>query len=322
MATYYIATTGNDTTGDGSQGNPWATINKFFSAGSADDTLMIEDGTYTWSTEITTLDGFTMTAVNMPTETAVARDGWNVTLDASGTGAYWGVDAGTYAFNGIRFFDNPGSANRPLFQIGTTDGTYPVTFTECYFEDCGLNSVGTSSIEGGVWGSLTIGQTYIPQYTVTGCVFDSCFDSGTSSRGQFFCLNLTSGSTNGFFTMNNSIIYIPSGLSDNIEYLTGVNAIGGSPTAATITLKNNIIRNASGASFSLNNFGSGGLGDTTWTNDGNYLNNFTFTDSVTAGASSVENSDASPLLFVSEVAGSENFHVWEDSAANGIAVQI
>ena len=45
--TYYISPTGNDTTGDGSSGTPWATLDKAFSQMSASDTVKLKDGTYT-----------------------------------------------------------------------------------------------------------------------------------------------------------------------------------------------------------------------------------------------------------------------------------
>ena len=44
MATYYInADTGNDTTGDGSQGNPWLTIGKAHSIAAIGDTIILQD---------------------------------------------------------------------------------------------------------------------------------------------------------------------------------------------------------------------------------------------------------------------------------------
>ncbi len=45
-STYYVATTGSDTTGDGSIGNPWQTITKGESMLSPGDTLNIRAGTY------------------------------------------------------------------------------------------------------------------------------------------------------------------------------------------------------------------------------------------------------------------------------------
>lgn len=44
--TYYVATTGNDTNGNGSQDNPWLTIAKAASMVSAGDTVRIKAGTY------------------------------------------------------------------------------------------------------------------------------------------------------------------------------------------------------------------------------------------------------------------------------------
>jgi len=46
MASWYVATTGDDTTGDGSQGNPWLTIAHAIGAASTTDTIWIENGAY------------------------------------------------------------------------------------------------------------------------------------------------------------------------------------------------------------------------------------------------------------------------------------
>ncbi len=44
--TYYVAPSGNDTSGDGSQGNPWKTIQKGVNSLAAGDTLYLRGGTY------------------------------------------------------------------------------------------------------------------------------------------------------------------------------------------------------------------------------------------------------------------------------------
>lgn len=49
-ADYYISPTGNNTTGDGTSGNPWQTFAKGYGAMSACDTLILKAGTYTEST--------------------------------------------------------------------------------------------------------------------------------------------------------------------------------------------------------------------------------------------------------------------------------
>jgi hypothetical protein len=47
MATYYVATTGSDSSGTGTIGNPWKSWQKGFSSLTAGDTLYIRGGTYT-----------------------------------------------------------------------------------------------------------------------------------------------------------------------------------------------------------------------------------------------------------------------------------
>jgi hypothetical protein len=50
MADIYVAVSGNDTTGDGSVGNPYATWAKGYSIASAGDAVLIQPGTYTLAT--------------------------------------------------------------------------------------------------------------------------------------------------------------------------------------------------------------------------------------------------------------------------------
>jgi len=50
MATYYInADTGDDTTGDGSQGNPWQTLLKTVSSTTSGDTIFVQNATNTYT---------------------------------------------------------------------------------------------------------------------------------------------------------------------------------------------------------------------------------------------------------------------------------
>jgi hypothetical protein len=46
MSTWNVSTTGNDTTGDGSSGSPYATVSKAVSMSSNGDTIRIESGNY------------------------------------------------------------------------------------------------------------------------------------------------------------------------------------------------------------------------------------------------------------------------------------
>lgn len=57
MASYYVTTTGNDTTGDGSSGNPWATPGKAGGSLAVDDILYIAEGTYTITSSTANISG-------------------------------------------------------------------------------------------------------------------------------------------------------------------------------------------------------------------------------------------------------------------------
>lgn len=54
MAEYYVAKTGNDTTGDGSEGLPWLTIQKSLNEVAAGDTVYVKTGTYVEALEMQT----------------------------------------------------------------------------------------------------------------------------------------------------------------------------------------------------------------------------------------------------------------------------
>lgn len=57
MATIYVATTGNDSTGDGSSGNPYATPGKAASVMAVGDTVSVAAGTYVMTTATTNVAG-------------------------------------------------------------------------------------------------------------------------------------------------------------------------------------------------------------------------------------------------------------------------
>ena len=51
-STYYVATNGNDTTGDGSLGSPWFTITQAVSAANAGDTIYLRGGRYLYTSRV------------------------------------------------------------------------------------------------------------------------------------------------------------------------------------------------------------------------------------------------------------------------------
>ena len=87
MATYYISTTGNDSTGDGSQGNPYLTLAQAVSVASNGDTIKVETGTYVYAAAQTIAKELTIEAAdpaNKPRfEITTAVNGFAVTINAS-----------------------------------------------------------------------------------------------------------------------------------------------------------------------------------------------------------------------------------------------
>src|SRR5678810_631241 len=100
MATYFIALTGNDTTGTGTQVNPWRTTTKGIAALNPGDTLYIRGGSWA-NTSLTgmvnkggTSEATRITVAGFPGETPIimpaaasSGGGCRVIVVASGSGS-------------------------------------------------------------------------------------------------------------------------------------------------------------------------------------------------------------------------------------------
>ena len=82
MASIYVSTLGNDTTGDGSQGNPYATLSKAHTvASNYDQIYMKNDGTYNVTTNLTITKTVRIAGYN-----TVIGDGGKATIDGGTSG--------------------------------------------------------------------------------------------------------------------------------------------------------------------------------------------------------------------------------------------
>jgi len=110
--TYYVAKTGNNTTGDGSEAKPWLTISKAASMVAAGDTVLIKPGTYTEQVALsksgTTTNYVTFQSFD-PNNKAVVIYGEYYTIDMSG---------GNY--NRIRNLEVRNTAGRPCIAVGNS----------------------------------------------------------------------------------------------------------------------------------------------------------------------------------------------------------
>ena len=128
-ATYYVAKTGNDTTGDGSVGNPWLTLQHAEDAAANGDTVHVGEGTY--KENHATLHGWSVSK-----GIAWIADG-AVTVTATGTARRVLYTSGTesVSFTGFIFDANDGIDGAKSYTVNFATGTANKTFSYCTFED-------------------------------------------------------------------------------------------------------------------------------------------------------------------------------------------
>ena len=133
MADYYIATTGNDSTGTGTLASPWLTLAHAYASSASGDTINVAAGTYTWLT------------ATMTSRTIQGAGAATTIFDAGGASAaqFWylnGITCNDLTFrnNGVTVTGtNAPSAEAKNNQIfrGYNGYTSTITFNRCIFHD-------------------------------------------------------------------------------------------------------------------------------------------------------------------------------------------
>lgn len=224
MAVYYISTTGDDTTGDGSQGNPWATLSKFLSSSSGGDTCMVEDGTYNFTTN-TVIINRTITAVNN-TKAIFRGPGTSTSLgfefreDNEINGIvfenfykfgifHFQITPGLSSFNYCIFRNNiippgPGGHNSGMFKtdLSSSDNTRVVMLGCLLYGNYAISASGDSCA---VWSGVA-SNDYV-DLTMNNCVIANTVQGTTTLRS--FAYSQSGGSMK--LTCNNTIFYNASG---------------------------------------------------------------------------------------------------------------
>lgn len=122
--TYYVATDGSDTTGDGSNGNPWATINHARATISDGDTVMVKDGTYTGSVS------FGRTFTKLTTFRAQNPYKARLTMSSGRVSVYGGQNL---SIEGFEIYGQPGHSEYLIHVSWAT--TQNVTFKDNIIHD-------------------------------------------------------------------------------------------------------------------------------------------------------------------------------------------
>lgn len=222
MATYYInADTGDDTTGDGSQGNPWLTFNHTVDNSNADDTIYCQNSTALYvftdkSIGARTVEGQSVDGVRFHSNGLSVSEGWtsssnelavvkNITFtDIISTGSHGRTfscgSSGEFKFQNCVFKNLSGAAF--LYLRGTNR-----TFT---LESCIIYGLSTGHI------FKKDGTSSNGVYNITNCLIHH------STTDMLSCKIF--GDSNGTVTFNitNTIFYNNQGGSANNGNTNGI----------------------------------------------------------------------------------------------------
>lgn len=202
MATYYISTTGNDTTGNGSSSTPWATLAKFLSSSTTSDTCICKASSATYSLVTATISD----------RTIMAETAGTVTFDGAAGDVRWTL-SGTVTIRNLIFRNLVLSSS--LF--------YPTANTVFTCHNNVFNTISTG---------VPILQLHGAGTTLSfiGCVFNDIVHT-VSGVGM-----IEPKKVNTTIIFNNNVVRYKT-LTVNEMSLFAANAGTG-----TITMKNNIFR--------------------------------------------------------------------------------
>lgn len=222
MANYYISTSGNDTTGDGSAGNPWQTISKFNTACASGDTCYVVTSASTYAFP-------DLTSISKSwTIRSVSGSPADVLIDGAAGTNRW-RNSGTISTTAIGVtFKNLSPGGNSIFMAAANNWT--LSFTDCIFRDLTLTGAGYSA--GGIASCFTsTGCTF----TFTSCVFYNNTGNTASGLNPLLATHQTSVTLNCY----NCVFYLTNTGTSQFTYLSITNA-----GTLTSTVKNCIIYNS------------------------------------------------------------------------------
>ena len=258
MATYYIGPTGDDTTGDGSEGNPWLNIAYAVNNSSITDTIIVKTGTL-----VQTLGSNGVNWLNRTIRSESGDPRLSI-LDLSSVTIERIIIDPSGSVSGLTFKGNVNNdLNRYFFLV---EGT----ISDCIFDSCvaggDLGSDGSrgsiiaqssGTVERCIFyntrrrlasnGGCIMGMRdpLVPTtLTVKNCVFvdDGAVIAGVSSLTSIIALAATSGVRTMTVNVNNSIASLSSGSLTNGYSLITI-SLGGSGSAVNVNTTNSCIHN-------------------------------------------------------------------------------
>ena len=164
MATVYIAETGDDSTGDGTQDNPYLTLSKANTESDVGDTILIMNGTYT-----VTSNNYNMTANRIYTGESIGGailDGGNSNPAIAIGNINWEVTINNITFQ--NFIRSSGSTPHTI-QVDTGTTHYAI-LNNCIIRNITIFSTSSGHSQAAVFTNGAGGRT---QLELNGCLFDT-----------------------------------------------------------------------------------------------------------------------------------------------------
>jgi hypothetical protein len=228
-ATVYVATDGNDTTGDGTVGNKWKTINKAITTASSPATIVCSNGTYSeTSTGVTN-------GLNIPTGTWIIQSASGDACDVIITGTsdtytvrVYGA-SGTLTCNDITLSSATANANTDaVLGLGTAQS--------CIINDCNIVNTSTGC---GVYAyqtgqrtltlnntpittqgaGISVASTGLTALTINGSSIHSTVEHGININGTLPVLDINESSIHAIAAGKNAI-YTSSIANSKLGVLT------------------------------------------------------------------------------------------------------
>lgn len=242
MTTYYIATTGNDTTGVGSVGNPWLTLAKFLSSSASGDTCIVAAGTYTWATAT-----ITSRTIRGPSSDNPAI------FDGAGAAVRWAL-LGAVVLQNLKFQNmNHAAALDAAFAIATAAS---ISVEKCIFTNIAVSS-DTVNGRGGLFSTNSLEAVTFTIF-FSGCAFNDITSS--ASGGYIIGASRNSGAQTQSYIFENCI-FLAITATNALDYFTRTES-SGSDSAITVEITNCIFYNNTGTTITLYAFVFGGAKDT------------------------------------------------------------
>ncbi len=242
MATWYISPTGDDTNGDGSQTNPWKTLNKAYSSAADGDTIILMDGTYSGENIDPYSKDLTFRSQNPPSNGI-----WHAIIDGNNNFMHFRFGAPkSMTFDGVKFeniITEGSTGNHNLFAVGLYNpgkGTYTINLLNCMFQNITITVDNSYNAEALI-GVNTNTSEYILDLTIDKCLFVDFKEAGSINNSHL--ITTRSEGSSGTWNILNSTFYFKETTKPiySLFYVTSTNNV------TTLIVKNCIFRNKGGS---------------------------------------------------------------------------